>query len=151
MQIKKDEHKDFSKCKGCGKCCYNVPLPKDLVKVKYNKIVNHPKQWILYTEKLPEYGKYLSNGIENVDTLLPDNEDGRCPFLTNKNICNIYQFRPRICRDYGKGGHPFLICPILEGKADTPAMPAMNDQEFKTQAVAMFGDLFIKQLEKSLK
>lgn len=93
-------------CKGCGKCCYNVPIPKSYFTAFKNKIVT-PFDSAVGIGDLPKMGK---------DVIIPETKDGRCPFLTEKNRCNIYSVRPWICREFGESKEPLLRCSILEGK-----------------------------------
>lgn len=126
-----------NKCKGCGKCCYNVPISKTLVIALKNKIVTIPKNWY-DTGMRDSSGKTL---------LLAETPGGRCPFLTEKNTCNIYDKRPKICKEFGSGhfNHPYLVCPILEGKADTPVLGFQSKGDLSKNAlylVPIFKKLF---------
>lgn len=64
-------------CKCCGKCCSNIlPLTENEIKTmkklakKENKLLLD-KDWYM-----------------------------RCPFLNNDNLCDIYENRPTICKEY---------------------------------------------------
>lgn len=96
-------------CKGCGQCCYNVPLPQDLVSATRNRIVTQPLRWESISDR-----KELRKMVVGITP------DGRCPYLTEKNLCNIYDKRPWICRKFGasKDENDLLYCQILHGKGD---------------------------------
>ena len=70
---------DKFKCKRCGKCCSNI-LP--LTKADIKAIRCHSK-----------------NLSENRLLALKD-WYMVCPFLNHKNECDIYEYRPTICRTY---------------------------------------------------
>lgn len=64
-------------CKKCGKCCSNfLPLTKKDV------------------ERIKKVAK-----TENVN-LLDKEWYQTCPFLNNKKLCDIYEDRPTICREF---------------------------------------------------
>lgn len=90
---------DVSRCH--AGCCYNVPMPKQLLSAFHKRIVN----LVLYKEHL------------NGDMILPytDNDvnKNKCPFLTERFKCNIYEYRPEICKKFGIGAHPLLHCSFL--------------------------------------
>ena len=109
--------KEKSKCKGCGKCCYNVPLPKSYFSAFRNKIIT-PFTTAVGLGDLPKLGK---------DIIIPETKDGICPFLTKKNTCNIYDKRPWICRNFGSSEEPILKCYILEGKEIKEQRNIMSD------------------------
>lgn len=121
MELKRTGIGMKSICKGCGKCCYNVPLPKDLVSATRNRVVTKPSGWQLVSED--ESLKPMVVGIT---------EDGRCPYLTENNICNIYDKRPWICRKFGEveDEGDFLYCSLKHGKEDglTDKQKRMLDQ-----------------------
>lgn len=112
-------------CQRCGKCCGIVPFNKK----EYNavrkiaqqrhigfvkqdmggKTVYFPKSAYKQFNKAMESIKIQNRDIDNqIDCIV-------CPFLEydedGKSRCTIYELRPEVCRLFGKGGHPFLICP----------------------------------------
>lgn len=90
--------KQRNECYGCGKCCYNVPLPKYYLTSLRNRIVN-------------EFTSVISLGGEDIigtETVYADTKDGICPFLKPNNTCNIYERRPAICRNFGRSEEKLL-------------------------------------------
>lgn len=70
----------MSDCRRCGNCCSNfLPLSK--------KEIRDLKE-IIKMKKLKPTRAIFGVNIESA-----------CPFL-NGNICNIYDYRPEICRNY---------------------------------------------------
>ena len=67
------------KCKRCGKCCSNLlPLSKeDIINIKKN------------SKELQEHRLLALRDWYMI-----------CPFLNHKNQCDIYEFRPTICREF---------------------------------------------------
>lgn len=95
------KRKGKSICAGCGECCYNVPLPAAFVEANGSKMVTEPESWTWLSE----------------DTVLCDTPDGRCPFLTGKRKCSVYEKRPSICRMFGeRTDDPLLWCRIKQGE-----------------------------------
>ena len=117
-------HASF-KCQRCGKCCGIVPFSKD----EYNAIRKYAKDKHIGFVKAELQGKtvyfpkhaykkflQVAETAEKEHRLIDNQVDGiRCPFLAyDENglaYCTIYEYRPHICRLFGKGGHPFLTCP----------------------------------------
>lgn len=65
------------KCKKCGKCCSNyLPLTEN------------------------EFKEIKKMAIKENKHLYNKNWYDICPFLNNKNKCEIYENRPLICREY---------------------------------------------------
>lgn len=89
------------KCKAA--CCYNIVLPIGMLEQYADKIVNK----IIATSPMPYNPEFPPS--EMVET--SDNPaDNKCPFLRFDYKCNIYEHRPLICRKFGEGGHPMLVC-----------------------------------------
>lgn len=101
-----------SQCYGCGKCCYNVPLPKRLLTGLKNRIVNG-------FDDVLDMGESEMMG----HTVYPMTKDMKCPFLKADNTCNIYDRRPRICREFGVSDNKLLQCSILYGREDKKLSP----------------------------
>lgn len=99
--------KHDNQCYGCGKCCYNVPLPKSLLTSLKNRIVNE------FNETME-----LESVDKKVKTVYAFTKDMRCPFLKPNNTCNIYDRRPKICREFGISDNKLLQCSILYGRED---------------------------------
>jgi len=71
-------------CKGCGRCCSNIPHNKDFIEA-------HKKHIQV------EY-----NEIHSEELIKPETVDGYCIFLDRSSKrCHIYSERPEICRVYG--------------------------------------------------
>lgn len=94
------------KCQRCGKCCGIVPFSRSemtsaVVAAIQKHLTVHFKK-----EKIGDRTFYIAK--EAMKTLT-------CPFLRRdfKGFCScaIYEDRPQVCRDFGKGGHPLLQCP----------------------------------------
>ena len=84
-------------CKRCGMCCGIVPFEvADYEKVKDTGV------------------KFVPQAIAGHIFYIPASalKTGKCPFYDKKKkICTIYKDRPQVCRDFGDGAHPCLICP----------------------------------------
>lgn len=88
---------DVSKCK--ASCCYNAPLPKSYIFALKNRIVNP----VLELQVMEDTGQCYA--ITDYDP-----NKNKCPFLTDKCRCNIYDRRPEICKKFGDGSEPLLTC-----------------------------------------
>ena len=96
----------MNKCK--AECCAWVPFNYNFLKKYESKMVRpvlclaeHPngRQVIPITH----IEKRVVNGVE---TGYIEKSDQKCPFLTDKNKCNIYEERPQICRFFGTSLEP---------------------------------------------
>ncbi len=70
-------------CRKCGLCCSCLILP--LAWTPSEDVI----EWLTARELRPK----LRNGILWI--AVPD----RCPHLNNDNLCEVYDDRPRICRE----------------------------------------------------
>lgn len=95
---------DVSKCN--ANCCYNPPLPKSHIFALSNRIVNKILELVVLDDTKMCYAITDHNPDKN-----------KCPFLTNKCKCNIYDRRPEICKRFGDGSEPLLTCPDLEDES----------------------------------
>jgi len=86
-------------CKdGCSDCCGNINLKKSLISKHLNKI-----------QQIPE------ETLDLGDEVFPLTDDSKCIFLIRKtNKCSIYDDRPYVCRIYGTGIEPKLLCPHIK-------------------------------------
>jgi len=120
--------KDFE-CKRCGGCCGIVPFSRieykrirDIVKrMNLLFVKTKVRENIVYYEK--EIYKKFSELKEAKSKMEFNNKSSKiiCPFLSfekkrfffskKKSSCLIYDLRPQICKDFGKGGHKYLMCP----------------------------------------
>lgn len=96
---------DVSKCH--ASCCYNAPLPKNYLSALKNRIVNPVKEIIVIDEECFK-GDAMCYPVTDYDP-----NRNKCPFLTDKCRCNIYDRRPPICRKFGNGTEPLLTCTYL--------------------------------------
>jgi len=83
----------MSKCKRCGQCCRI-----GIIHVSDADIWNEPR-----------LRRHIIAGKKYSDIYLLDTTGG-CPFLTADNLCEIYETRPRECREFEPGSNPYL-CP----------------------------------------
>ena len=114
-----------SLCKTCdGDCCGVVPFSKKEIKEikkKYRKKLRGLKweedeKGMLYSKKAMETGK--------------------CPFCNPKeNICEIYDLRPQICREYGYG---LISCPYLFAGLD--AVPSDPEERNRLTKISQKAD-----------
>lgn len=81
-----------------GACCYNVPMDKAYLSVYRKKIVT------------PVIRKMDVGGNVIVPMTSEELDSNKCPFLTDNYRCNIYDYRPQICRDFGTGKYKLLSC-----------------------------------------
>lgn len=110
-------------CKRCGKCCGFVPFTKK----EYNNIRKEANELHIGFEKQDMLGKTvyfpkklfkLFNSVneettdEDIKNIM---EKMNCPFLEKDEnglcSCKIYDKRPEVCRLFGSGLHPYLVCP----------------------------------------
>ena len=100
----------MSKCrvyKCHAACCYNIVLPIGMLQQFADKIVNK----VIETSPMPYNTEFPPS--ETVNT--SDNPaDNKCPFLRADYRCNIYEYRPLICRKFGSGEHPLLVCKYMK-------------------------------------
>ncbi len=81
------------RCTNCGYCCEatNVVLG-------FEDIQNIP----------PEFQELRDNGF----VYIKDTDQASCPFLSSDKLCNVYEKRPYVCREY-----PFKVSFISKNKA----------------------------------
>ena len=127
-----------NECYGCGKCCYNVPLPKYYLASLRNRIVNE------FTSVISLGGK----DIVGTETVYADTKGGICPFLKPNNTCNIYERRPAICRNFGRSEEKLLQCPRLYGREDVKLSEG-DIKKIMTESLLKGKDSF--DLEKFIK
>lgn len=73
---------NLPECAGCAKCCkgLNVPITEG--------VDNISEEFTRYY-----FGKRHMKRLEN----------GDCIMLNDKNLCSIYENRPKICKDFERG------------------------------------------------
>ena len=83
------------KCKKCGQCCRNILFSTKEGYVKSEK---------LFSEMQKKYKYYrnfrISGKIENKQDFQNGALTFECKFISKRNKCLIYWFRPAFCRDY---------------------------------------------------
>ena len=121
----------FNKPKYCyiphchARCCSSAPIPDLFLKfVKPEKQVRK----VFMTIPAPQYNDYCRDAVipitKPVDKLIKpsgktkdgrkvfeldltkvlNSEDNFCPYLTEIGRCNVYDSRPKVCRDFGNDG-----------------------------------------------
>jgi Fe-S-cluster containining protein len=73
-------------CERCGNCCHDIPLSK---------------------QELAMFHYILKDNLENEVTTEKHAYilKGKCPFLREDNLCDIYEFRPTVCKLYPIDGN----------------------------------------------
>lgn len=109
-------------CKRCGKCCGIVPFEAK----EYDRIRKIAQKRHISFIKQEENGKvfYIAKCLaKKINNAYNDAIAGKdisldkivCPFLEydakGKASSTIYDLRPEVCRLFGNGGHPCLVCP----------------------------------------
>jgi len=79
----------------CGECCGCIPIPLEI----------YSKNKHLIDNKIE-----LIQTLENEVYIITDN--GLCVFLDENKRCQIYNDRPKVCRDYGTIEE--LLCPYIK-------------------------------------
>ena len=83
------------KCKRCGNCCRNILFSTEEGYVKSEE---------LFKKMQKKYRYYRNYRISGVVQDKQDFQNGaltfECKFISKKNKCLIYPFRPIFCRDY---------------------------------------------------
>ncbi len=83
------------KCKKCGKCCRNILFSTEEGYVKSKELFNKLRK------KYPYYNNYRISGvIKDKDDVQNGALTFECKFISKKNRCLIYPFRPSFCRKY---------------------------------------------------
>lgn len=70
-------------CNKCGRCCANILMLS-------NKEIDNIRDYI----------EQHDISVINRNTIFMKEDINVCPFLSNNNMCNIYEVRPSICRSY---------------------------------------------------
>ena len=81
------------KCTNCGYCCDSSNV-------------------ILSFEDFPNIPVEFQELREDSKTYIKGTDHSRCPFLSQDNLCNIYEKRPYVCREY-----PFKVTFVSNNKA----------------------------------
>lgn len=111
------KHSDCVKCKiECADCCHAI-FDLTLIEAMYinhkftEKIKGNARELIinkandidrqLHKIKRKAYKKLEAGGDENEILAMLAGERVRCPFLNDKDSCDLYEYRPITCRFYG--------------------------------------------------
>ena len=89
MQRLHDEEFQKTDCLQCANCCKTTgPLftDTDIVRIA-KKLKMKPQQFIARYLRVDEDKDYVLQTVP-------------CPFLADDNYCNIYEIRPKACREY---------------------------------------------------
>jgi Fe-S-cluster containining protein len=93
-------------------CCGVVPIPKLIYEIFKDKVIEMPikmGQWEL---------------SEN-EVVLPITKSGKCVFLRKDFKCNIYDYRPDICKNFGLIQE--LQCPHLNSEGELRTKENKNE------------------------
>lgn len=68
------------------------------------------------------------------DMVLPQTGQEQCVFLSSEYRCQIYEDRPKTCREFGKIDSPLMQCPFMDkyGRRRTPQERKRVEKEFET-------------------
>lgn len=95
------------KCKKCGACCRNILFSTKDGYVKDEKIF----------KKMQKKHRYYRNF--KISGMVSDKKDFQngaltfeCKFISKKNKCLIYPFRPLFCRDYPSINQDLIYCGV---------------------------------------
>jgi Fe-S-cluster containining protein len=96
------------KCKErCGDCCCEIPMTPELIKKHKDKI-----QVPILKETEVQHFPQASEVILNT-------KDKMCVFLNRKTRrCEIYEDRPKLCRDYGQENGGVSKCPYFDSEGN---------------------------------
>jgi Fe-S-cluster containining protein len=81
-------------------CCTSFPIEKNLYVSQY---FNRQRPVIREDEIDDQF-------------VLPITSDGYCCFLSSDYKCVIYEDRPTLCRDFGKGSTDLMKCPFMDSQ-----------------------------------
>jgi len=86
------------KCKRCGRCCGIVPFQQE----EYDRVKHTGIQF--ERQIIAGHVVYIPKSAIKTSS---------CPFYNRKKkLCEIYELRPEVCRAFGDGPHPCLVCPF---------------------------------------
>jgi hypothetical protein len=89
---------DCNKCPDGRGCCGIMIFQKEFIEKFKDKMQGKPERT-----------------IEQGNSITYIYQDCRCPFLDRINLkCVIYEDRPMICRIYGTGKDPRILCPYFK-------------------------------------
>lgn len=95
-----------NKCKAL--CCKCVPIEKEIYERNRHRLLSEVKK------ELPFQG-YDPHENTHKDLIIPETEDGYCPFLQKEGFrCGIQDDKPSLCKRYGTTEDPLLRCPFQD-------------------------------------
>lgn len=97
--VHRTQHPGVETCtKGCAFCCYQqVQVTKPEGEILSDLIKKDPS--IVSKDRLALHKSWPKNDKGSAWTE-PDFNLRRCPFLSDENLCNVYQHRPAACRNH---------------------------------------------------
>ncbi len=131
--------------KGCAHCCY-APFDLSFVEALYMRrafllLPRRLRREI--TRRLDKYKKAWESSVPKpVNPFLLAKVKLRCPFLNEKDLCELYQARPATCRMYG--------IPILV-EEETFVCPHSGFEPGKTYPTVLLNEVFKRLSEMSEK
>lgn len=90
------------KCHGCGACCQNYE-PEHLFGAWLNE-----EEYYKFSIKRPDMLKVAVHN-SSISVKMKLTGDKRCIALSEDNLCTIYEDRPKLCKDFAKGGPLCII------------------------------------------
>ncbi|RLF05538.1 MAG: YkgJ family cysteine cluster protein [Thermoprotei archaeon] len=154
----KQEHSDCVKCYiGCADCChalFDLTLIESLyINHHFNKKYSGKEKDRLiekcnqadrkiYKLKKEAYKEFKAKKNETEILMRMAKERVRCPLLNDKQMCDLYEYRPVTCRTYGIPtsiaglGHTCGISGFDEGKP----YPTLNIDKLQQQLYAISSD-----------
>ena len=81
-------------CNMCGRCCtYEIVITlSDIERISRGLNISPQKFMRVYLKKELSitFGLYM----------LTKRDDGKCPFIDEKNMCKIHGFKPKVCNEF---------------------------------------------------
>jgi Fe-S-cluster containining protein len=96
-------------------CCGPVPVSKPV-----------------YFNNLDRRCRPVVEEIDMGDMVFPQTGQNQCVFLSDNFHCQIYEDRPKTCREFGKIDSPLMQCPFMDkcGNRRTPKERKNVEKEF---------------------
>jgi Fe-S-cluster containining protein len=92
------------KCKNCGKCCISLTERKIFILPLRKEDIPRLKEVQKFNELVKSGRLKIAKGTYDYDTKTFPKQleaEGLCPFFDKeKCLCQIYEFRPSICRNF---------------------------------------------------
>lgn len=100
-----DCFKMHSKCKAL--CCKCVPIEKEIYQRNQHRLLRKVSKEI-------DFPGYDPIEHKHKDLVVPETEDGYCPFLQSDYKCGIEDDKPSLCKKYGTSEDELLRCPFQD-------------------------------------